>query len=119
MTTSLTPAIILVDLVASPHLVDESDGVLVFDRILPALKRGQKVCLSFEGAETVTTSFLNRAIGDLYQKLSASEVNDRLEVTEIDSEDLRRLERVKTFANEFYLDPEGVTAVREQALAEF
>ncbi len=116
---NLMPTIVLVEFVASPHLVDEADGVLVLNQILPRLQAGQNVCLSFKGAETVTTSFLNRAIGDLYQKLSASEIATLLDFAFIDSEDLRRLERVKTFANEFYQDPEGVTAVREQALAEF
>lgn len=109
----------LVDLASSPHLVDESDGTLVFQLVLPLLQNGEVISLSFKDAETVTTSFLNRAIGDLYQQISAEAIEQQLHFVDVDEEDLARIERVQTFANEFYQDPEGVQAVRDRALADF
>lgn len=105
--------------VESPFLVDEADGILVFQSIAPLLKQGQTVSLSFEGAQTVTTSFLNRAVGDLFGQVAPEVVEQQLIFECIDAEDLRRIERVKLMAAAFYQDPESFQSLREQALADF
>ncbi len=105
--------------IGSPFLVDEADGIFVFQSIVPLLKEGQCVSLSFEGAETVTTSFLNRAVGDLFREVAPEVVEQQLHFESIDAEDLRRVGRVKSMAAAFYQDPESFQTLREQALADY
>lgn len=108
----------LTQFLGSPHLVDEADGVLVRQQIAPLLQHKETVLLSFQGAETVTTSFLNRAVGDLYQTFPPDVVDELLRFENMDEEDLRRALRVREFAKEFYRDPEAFQIARQEALAD-
>ena len=54
------------DIVPDGDWMDVDEGKLVYERILPMLKNGEPVELSFEGGTLVLTAFLNGAIGQLY-----------------------------------------------------
>ena len=54
------------DIVPDGDWMDVDEGKLVYERILPVLKTGESVELSFEGGTLVLTAFLNGAIGQLY-----------------------------------------------------
>jgi hypothetical protein len=54
------------DIVASPVWVSTDDGQKVFDKIVAAFRDGRAVELSFANHENLISSFLNAAIGQLY-----------------------------------------------------
>lgn len=60
----------LVDCVQSEFCVASEHGSLVSDKIKEYFRSGEKVVLSLEGVDLLTSAFLNTAIGILYNDYS-------------------------------------------------
>lgn len=102
------------EIVGSPLCVASSDGQKVHDRLAAALKEGRGITLSFHNITTLTSAFLNAAIGQLYGTLSEGEIRSLLKVQDIQSDDLALLKRVIETAKQYFKDPEKFDqAVRE------
>ncbi|MCL5126448.1 MAG: STAS-like domain-containing protein [Deltaproteobacteria bacterium] len=54
------------EIVGSPLCVASDDGEKVYERIRKAIKQGRSVALSFMNITSLTSAFLNTAIGQLY-----------------------------------------------------
>ena len=93
------------DIVGGPLGVSADDGQRVFDRISPLLREGKKLSLSFEQIETLISSFLNAAIGQLYGKFPEEKIRELLSVRDMDAEDLTMLKRVVENAKVYFKDP--------------
>jgi hypothetical protein len=63
------------------HCYTQADGQVIFDRILPFLKRGEAVELSFEGVETVPSSFVNTALIRLLDTVNFQHIKSNLKFT--------------------------------------
>lgn len=55
--------------------ISTTSAQFLFDKILPILRNGTRVDLSFEGVEVLISAFLNVAIGQLYGVLSEDTVD--------------------------------------------
>lgn len=64
--------------VARPYTAE--DGVVVHDAILPGLERGEIVTVSFEGANAVSTSFVNCAFIELLERFDFAFIKAHLRV---------------------------------------
>jgi len=56
----------------------QADGEKVFKELLPRLQRGERVSLSFEGVETVPSSFVNTSLIHLLDKVSFETIKQNL-----------------------------------------
>lgn len=56
----------------------QDDGMKVFNEILPRLKQGERVELSFEGVETVPSSFINTALIHLLDVVTFDTIKSNL-----------------------------------------
>lgn len=102
------------EVVGSPLCVSSSDGQKVFERLAAAIKEGGKVVLSFYNVSTLTSAFLNAAIGQLYGEFSEEQIRSLLKVQDIQSDDLALLKRVVETAKQYFKDPQQFDqAVRE------
>ena len=102
------------EIVGTPLCVASSDGEKVFDRLDAALKEGQSVTLSFRNVTTLTSAFLNAAIGQLYGKFSEEKIRSFLNVQDMEQDDIALLKRVVETAKQYFQDPERFDqAVRE------
>lgn len=54
------------NLIGSPLCISAEDGQKVFDKIVPLLKSGKQITISFENVSMLISLFLNVAIGQLY-----------------------------------------------------
>lgn len=54
-----------------PHCVSPEDGQRLFDRLVEALRLGKSIGLDFTKVETISTVFLNVAIGKLFGRFEA------------------------------------------------
>ena len=107
------------EVVGSALCVASDDGQKVHDQIAAALREGQKVQLSFLGVKSLTSAFLNAAVGQLYSKFSEDEVKNGLLVSDdIEQEDLDLLKRVVETAKEYFEDPEQVLNARREVLGD-
>ncbi|WP_292993415.1 STAS-like domain-containing protein [Nitrosomonas sp.] len=103
------------EVVGSPLCVASSDGQKIYDRLAAALKEGQSTILSFHNVSTLTSAFLNAAIGQLYDKFSEEQIRALLKVKDMEPDDLALLKRVVETAKQYFRDPQKFNqAVREE-----
>lgn len=101
-----TPVVVRVfDIVGGPLCVSADDGQRVHDKIVPLMRNGQKVVLSFEQVETLISAFLNAAIGQLYGEFSEERIRELVSVRDMDEEDQAVLKRVVDNAKTYFKAP--------------
>jgi len=96
----------ILEVVGSPLCVASDDGQKVHDRIAAAMKEGQGVTVSFLNVSSLTSAFLNAAIGQLYGSFSENEIRSKLKVADLEPDDRELLKRVVDTAKEYFKDPE-------------
>lgn len=107
-------ALSVFEIVGSPLCVASGDGQKVHDRLAAALKEGRGVTLSFHNVTTLTSAFLNAAIGQLYGAFSEEQIRALLKVQDMQPDDLALLKRVVETAKQYFKDPQKFDqAVRE------
>jgi hypothetical protein len=107
------------ELVGSPLCVASDDGEKVFHQIIDILNnKGHTVEVSFINVESLTSAFLNSAIGQLYGKFPEDKIRESLKVSDMSQEDLALLKRVVDTAKEYFRDPERVKEARRKVLEE-
>lgn len=82
--------------------VDPEDGSRLRDSIRAILEQGAAVRLDFTGVLTLTSSFLNSAIGALYEQISVDDLERRLTWVGLDEPDNALVRLVRTNAARFY-----------------
>lgn len=102
------------EVVGSGLCVASDDGQKVHDQIAAALRQGHTVRLSFRNVESLTSAFLNAAVGQLYGEFSEDQIKAGLSVSNMEPDDLALLRRVVETAKQYFKDPKRFTeAVRE------
>ena len=111
-------ALYIYEIVGSSLCVASEDGLKVYEQIATALKDGQKVRLSFRNVESLTSAFLNAAIGQLYGQFPEEKIRDSLSVADIESDDLALLKRVIDTARVYFHAPNAFDAARQEVLGD-
>ncbi len=107
--------IFIFEVVGNPLCVASSDGQAVYERLVSALKKGRSVTLSFNNVSTLTSAFLNAAIGQLYGEFSEEQIRALLKVQDMQPEDMALLKRVVDTAKEYFKDPKKFeAAIRDE-----
>jgi hypothetical protein len=108
----------VVEVVGSGLCVALEDGQKVYDQIVKVFKEQKKVKLLFTNIDTLTSAFLNAAIGQLYGSYSEQLIRDSLNVDEIEADDRILLTRVIENSKIYYKNPGSFTKARKEALGE-
>lgn len=93
------------EIVGSPLCVASGDGQKIYDRLAAALKEDVSVTLTFRNVTTLTSAFLNAAIGQLYGTFSEEKIRSLLKVQDMQPDDLALLKRVVETAKLYFKDP--------------
>ena len=102
------------EIVGSALCVASGDGQKIYDRIARILKEGGCVRLSFRNVNTLTSAFLNAAIGQLYGVFDADKIRNGLRIDDMEPNDIALLRRVVDTAKQYFKDPHRFEqAVRE------
>lgn len=104
------------EVVGNELCVASDDGQKVHDQIDAALKDGRGVQLSFQNVKSVTSAFLNAAVGQLYSRYSEKQIKENLSVTEMEPDDLVLLKRVADTAKQYFKDPTRIKKARREVL---
>lgn len=104
------------EIVGSQLCVASDDGQKVFERISVALKEGQPVTVSFRNVTSLTSAFLNAAIGQLYGAFPQEKIRAQLKVKDLVPADLVLLKRVVDTAKQYFKDPERFRKAEQAAL---
>jgi len=93
------------DIVGGPICVSAEDGQRLFDKIATLLREGKQVGLSFEQVDTLISTFLNAAVGQLYGEFPEERIRELLSVRDIEADDLDVLKRVVENAKVYFKEP--------------
>lgn len=104
------------EVVGSPLSVASGDGQKVYERIASVLRANRHVSLSFLNVSTITSAFLNSAIGQLYGEFDESVVRQLLSVEDIQPNDVKLLQRVVETAKQYFANQEEVTRIVNEEL---
>ncbi|MCY4117667.1 MAG: DUF4325 domain-containing protein [Caldilineaceae bacterium] len=102
--------------VGSPLCVASDDGQKVFERLVVAFGESRRVALSFLNVTTMTSAFLNAAIGQLYGSFSEEQIRAFLKVEDLDPEDAALLRRVVETAKLYFKDPQRFEKTIQETL---
>ena len=100
----------------SEFCVSSTDGQKVFRLIKTALERGRPATISFANVESLTSAFLNAAVGQLYGHFDEGQLRESLAVRDLAPADQLLLKRVVEAAKRYFADPKGVSEVHRQVL---
>jgi len=106
------------EVAGSPLCVASDDGQRVHDRIAAALKEGSNVTVSFLNVSSLTSAFLNAAIGQLYGSFTENEIRSKLKVKDIEPDDLALLKRVVETAKQYFKDPKHFNKAVQEVLGD-
>ncbi len=90
------------DLVGGKAAVSTEDGGRLFETISAFLEKDFEVVLDFVNIETLITTFLNAAIGQLYSKYDSPFLREHLRVINLAPEDRERMVRTIERAKEYF-----------------
>jgi len=90
------------DIVGGPVGVSADDGQRVHDKIAPLMREEQPIVLSFEQMETMISTFLNAAVGQLYGEFSEELIRGLLSVRDMEADDQEVLKRVVDNAKRYF-----------------
>ena len=103
------------EVVGSPLCVASNDGQKVYDRLAAALRAECRVALSFHNVTTMTSAFMNSAIGQLYGAFSEEQIRALLRVEDMEPDDLELLKRVIDTAKLYFQNRKNFDqAIREE-----
>jgi hypothetical protein len=109
----------ITDVVGSGLCIASDDGDKVHAKIVDAIKRGDKVQLSFAGIQDLTSAFLNSAIGQLYGEFQETQLKaSLLPPIEASPDDLALLKRVVERAKEYFKDRERFHKAEREVLGD-
>ncbi len=97
-------ALSIFETVGSSTCVASDDGQKVYGRLASYLKEERNVTLSFLNITTLTSAFLDAAIGQLYGNFSVEQIRSLLKVQDIQPDDLTLLKRVVETAKLYFKD---------------
>lgn len=82
------------DIINSKIAISPEKGELLFGYLFKQIRKNNSINLSFDGIEDLTTAFLNKAIGNLYNHFSSEVLNKNLSIKDLDDLDKYLLNKV-------------------------
>jgi hypothetical protein len=104
------------EIVGSPLCVASDDGQKVYERLATALKEGRDVAVSFLNVASLTSAFLNAAIGQLYGAFTEDQIRAKVRVQDMAGDDLALLKRVVDTSKEYFRDISTFEAAAQEML---
>ena len=111
------PVIINVrETIGGPLCIATEDGDRVRERILPALRRGCAVTVSFAETEMVIPAFLSSAIGQIYGEFPEAQVDALVKVEGLPTGAEGMVETSRRWAKAYYRDPSSYLKAMQDVL---
>ena len=102
--------------VGSPFCVASGDGEKVYELLRTALENGQGVALSFHKVSSLTSAFLNTAVGRLYGQFSEEEIRSSIRLEDMEADDQGLMELVVDNAKQYFKNPQKFDKALKDAM---
>ncbi len=107
------------EVVGNRLCVASDDGQKVYEQVASALRQDRQVELSFLNVDSLTSAFLNAAIGQLYSgEFTEEQIRAQLKVVDMEQDDLALLKRVVDTAKVYFKNPERFQEIVRDATGE-
>ncbi len=90
--------------IGSPSALTAEKGKIIYDIIIDAISRDQKVILDFSEIQSSITPFFNAAIGKLYEKYDGEKIKLHLSFRNFPDNKVKSLNLVIKNAKRYYKD---------------
>ena len=102
----------------SKRAISAADGEVVFNQIITAFDKQERVVLDFAGIELTITAFLNSSIGKLYSLYSSEDIRELLDIVNLPNDEVSLLKIVidrakQRFSKEYPEDLGSIDIVNE------
>lgn len=115
----MTEKIICVsDIIGGFAAVATDDGEKLFGEISYTLSKKEVAVLDFQKINTLTSTFLNSSIGQLYSKYESPFLQVHLKVLNMSQEDMAQLKKVIERAKQYFKDRESIEKPVKEILDE-
>jgi hypothetical protein len=103
------------DVVGSGLCISSYSGQKVFDTLRSAISQGNKICLSFENIKSLSTAFIDSALGQLYSGgIIQGDIDEKISFENISPGRKLMVDEAIREAREYYSDPARyVTRMKE------
>ena len=106
------------EITGCPYAVAVSDGDRVREQIVPALRTGRQVTLSFRGIELVVPAFLSAAIGQLYKEFPEPQVDSLVFMRDLPEGAQTTVDCSRRWAKAFHRNPDAYRRAIQEVLDE-
>lgn len=106
------------EIVGNQICTSADDGQKVYEQVAKILKENQRVRISFANVQSLTSAFLNPAIGQLYGKFSEKKIKNNLVISDMSPEDMALLKRVVETAKLYFKDPQRLANAKKKTFGE-
>jgi hypothetical protein len=96
----------LYQVLGKSELTFEHEGKVIYPLIAEHFNQGKKVVVSFDNVQLITWSFVTKAIGQLYEHFSESQIQSCLQLVDITEEDLEFINHIIQVKKDYLRDPE-------------
>jgi hypothetical protein len=96
------------DIVNGPAAIATEDGEKLFAELSDMLSNADMVILDFEKINTLTTTFLHAAIGQLYRMFDSPFLQAHMKVVNMSQEDKAQLRKVVERAPQYFKDKQSI-----------
>ncbi|MGA2915615.1 MAG: DUF4325 domain-containing protein [Sedimentisphaerales bacterium] len=110
--------IIVYDIVSGKAAVATEDGEKLFEKLTSILANNNVAILDFENIDALTSTFLNAAIGQLYNKFDSPFLQTHLKPINMSPEDTELLKRVIDRAKQYFKDKRSIEKPIKDAMDE-
>lgn len=106
------------DIAGTELCVATEDGDRVFEQVKKALDEDYNVAISFRNVESLTSTFLNHAIGRLYGVYDWDFIGSKLSVINTERGDLGLISRAVETAKTYFNNPDIVDEIVENDMGD-
>ena len=109
----------VVDIVGTAVCVSDEAANKLLSFLEDNIQQNRKVLLSFDGVKMLISRFMNVGIGRLYKSIDANHIQQYLEYTDMDKDDLELLiKKVIPTAKQHFLDEDKSNNIEKEVLGD-
>ncbi|MBC2711118.1 MAG: STAS-like domain-containing protein [Desulfosarcina sp.] len=106
------------DVVGDSRCIRVEDGQHLYKRIVPLIRQGKHVAVSFDGVEMMIPPFISSAFGRLHGEFTKSRIRSKLSLIDISSNYLNVFQRTMEWAEFYYENPDACNRIWEEEMGE-
>jgi len=108
--------IFLINVIRSKYCISAEDGQKVFLKIENLLTKGDRISISFQQVEGLSSAFLNTAIGQLYGKYPWDNIEKTIIHIDLSEDDKMMLDRVIENSKNYFINKKDFIRAKKSVL---